>query len=314
MRFGVAGPPAPSQDRLEMTSQLCLPQPGQPGGAWTPVEAGLGRPARRGGGVATCALVWVVAAVLAADAAQTGAGRSWAERIEAGRAFLTNLFDPELELVPEYAGAKVYWLYHDNYLAAQVLDGPRPDLARRIRAAMARYGVTRSGKIELLFGDPQAGLPFRTHVLTNVAQVGAKLIRTERVGERLLTDWEQYADLLWLAAISMAKDAPEQARQHFEAALALWDGQGFCDRVTRHNGLYSTYKLALALIAAERLGQPLPLRAAVLDRLARLQSSAGGWITDYTAAGQPRGLANVETTCLVLLALEGELGRDAPPK
>lgn len=280
------------------------------GPASPPGQTRSGRRRHRRAGLVLGAVLWALGAAWASRAAESPASLSLAERIEAGRAFLTNLFDPELELLPEYAGARVYWLYHDNYLAAQLLERPRPDLARRIRAAMARYGVSQSGKIELLFGEPQAGLPFRTHVLTNVAQVGAKLIRTERVGDRLLPDWEQYADLLWLAAIARAKHAPDQARQHFQAALALWDGQGFCDRITRHNGLYATYKLALGLTAAQRLGQPLPMREAVLERLSRLQSPAGGWITDYTAAGQPRGLANVETTCLVLLALEGELGRD----
>jgi hypothetical protein len=36
----------------------------------------------------------------------------------------------------------------------------------------------------------------------------------------------------------------------------------------------------------------------------KLQDRPGGWITDYDTTGQPLGLANVETTCLVLLALE----------
>ena len=37
------------------------------------------------------------------------------------------------------------------------------------------------------------------------------------------------------------------------------------------------------------------------------QSKEGGWITDYRN-GDPVGLANVETTCLALLALEAQLG------
>jgi hypothetical protein len=37
-----------------------------------------------------------------------------------------------------------------------------------------------------------------------------------------------------------------------------------------------------------------------------LQSPAGGWITDYDREGKARGLANVETTCLVLMALRLE--------
>jgi hypothetical protein len=35
------------------------------------------------------------------------------------RTFLAGLFDPELGLLPEYRGATVYWLFHDNYLAAK---------------------------------------------------------------------------------------------------------------------------------------------------------------------------------------------------
>ena len=34
-----------------------------------------------------------------------------------GRTFLVNLLDPDLGLLPEYRGAKVYWLFHDNYEA-----------------------------------------------------------------------------------------------------------------------------------------------------------------------------------------------------
>jgi len=36
----------------------------------------------------------------------------------------------------------------------------------------------------------------------------------------------------------------------------------------------------------------------------KLHDQSGGWITDYDATGKPLGLANVETTCLVLMALE----------
>jgi len=43
------------------------------------------------------------------------------EAIQKGRTFLVNLMDPDLGLLPEYRGASVYWLFHDNYLAAKVL-------------------------------------------------------------------------------------------------------------------------------------------------------------------------------------------------
>lgn len=43
------------------------------------------------------------------------------EAIQKGQAFLVNLLDPDLGLLPEYRGSSVYWLFHDNYLAAKVL-------------------------------------------------------------------------------------------------------------------------------------------------------------------------------------------------
>ncbi len=41
----------------------------------------------------------------------------------------------------------------------------------------------------------------------------------------------------------------------------------------------------------------------MIARLLAMQSSDGGWKTDYKD-GKPVGLANVETTCLSLLALQ----------
>ena len=41
-----------------------------------------------------------------------------------------------------------------------------------------------------------------------------------------------------------------------------------------------------------------------LERLLALQSKEGGWITDYDEQRKPLGMANVETTCLAILALD----------
>jgi hypothetical protein len=68
-------------------------------------------------------------------------------------------------------------------------------------------------------------------------------------------------------------------------------------------GLYATYKLALAIHAAARLKRKLDMQDALLQRLSLQQHGEGGWITDYSADGTPRGMANVETTCLSLLSL-----------
>jgi len=45
-------------------------------------------------------------------------------------------------------------LYHDNYLAAKVLDRTEPDLAGKIRDAIEGSDVTGSGKFDILFGEP----------------------------------------------------------------------------------------------------------------------------------------------------------------
>ena len=100
--------------------------------------------------------------------------RSQKESIASGHAFLINLFDPELELLPEFHGSKTYWLYHDNYLAARTLADTKPELSRQILATMARFGVTNSGKIEIVFDEARQPLPFRAYQLTNVAVIHGK--------------------------------------------------------------------------------------------------------------------------------------------
>src|SRR5262249_37574518 len=125
------------------------------------------------------------------------------ERIARGQAFLIGLFDPDLDLLPEFRGSGTYWLFHDNYLAARVLTGARPELSRRIREAMTRFGVTNSGKIEILFDEAPRPLPFRNYQLADVRVIGAKRIRTEMVTTNILKGWEEYADLLLFAAMAL---------------------------------------------------------------------------------------------------------------
>jgi len=219
-----------------------------------------------------------------------------------GRTFLVGLLDSDLSLLPEYRGGNVYWLFHDNYLAAKVLAATHPQTAQNITAAIGREGIHKSGKIELIFGEAEKPLPFRQYQLLDVRHVANKVIRTEVATERVLEGWEKYADLLLLAVI--AERSPPAARRHWEAALQLWDGKGFLDAAARHDQRYSTYKLGLALLAARHLSPPAEPPQGLLDRLLSLQDDSGGWITDYDAAGKRKGLANVETTCLSILGIE----------
>jgi hypothetical protein len=228
-----------------------------------------------------------------------------------GRGFLVGLLDPDLGLLPEYRGAKIYWLFHDNYLAAKVLSASHPKIAQTIRAAIEREGVKKSGKIEILFGEAEKPLPFRKYELTDVRRAENKLVRTEIVTATESQSWTKYADLLLLA--SMAEPNREAARQHWDEALKMWDGNGFLDAAAKHNHLYATYKLALALIASNRLSPPAKVPDGLLDKLRSLQDDSGGWITDYDATGKKVGLANVETTCLSILGIEASAAAK-PPK
>jgi hypothetical protein len=124
------------------------------------------------------------------------------EATQRGRTFLAGLLDSELGLLPEYRGCKVYWLFHDNYLAAKVLKASHPEIAQTIRSAIEREGVRRSGKIEILFGEAEKPLPFHQYQLIEVRHTASKVVRTEVVTATKLEGWEQYADLLLLASIA----------------------------------------------------------------------------------------------------------------
>ena len=249
-------------------------------------------------------ILWIAFPVLALFGGMAqGAENDIAQRIQRGESFLARLFDDSLQLLPEYKDSSTYWLFHDNYLAAHLLAESRPDLSLRIRSSLKQFGVTNSGKIEIVFNEAKKPLPFRTYVLTNVALVEGKTIRTEIVTTNLLAGWDQYADLLLLASVAQARSASADARRNFDKAAAMWDTEGFQDPASRHGSRFATYKLALYLIAADRLGISPPHRVEVVERLLAMQTPDGGWITDYKE-GKPIGLANVETTCLALLAIK----------
>src|SRR5437899_386578 len=235
--------------------------------------------------------------------AQTSLGSSMAyDGVHKGEYFLVNILNPGLGLLPEYPGAKVYWLFHDNYLASKILTVSRPQISQRIMTSIHREGVGKEGKLELIFGEAEKPLPFHEYRLIDVRRDGDKTIRTEVLTDRVLDGWASYADLLLLASI--AETNRPIARQQWEAAMKLWDGKGFLDAAARHDQRYSTYKLGLALLAASRLSPRAEPPRGLLEKLLEFQDASGGWVTDYDAAGKKIGVANVETTCLCILGIK----------
>lgn len=226
------------------------------------------------------------------------------QAITKGRQFLVDLLDPALDLLPEYRGSKTYWLFHDNYLAAQVLRKSHPEIANKIDAALKREKVTSSGKIEIVIGPGKDLSPCYHYELLEVRRAGEKIIKTERKTEKNNFQWAEYADLLFLQSMC-ERDCLDAARGCYEKAIKLWDGQGFNDAAAKKDKRYATYKLALAILGRSMSRNPDDkLFIDMKQKLLKLQDKSGGWITDYDATGKALGLANVETTCLVLMALE----------
>jgi hypothetical protein len=220
-----------------------------------------------------------------------------------GRQFLADLLDKEMGMLPEFPGSKVYWLSHDNYLAIKMLEKSHPDVARTIQQAIEREGFSQSdGKTELLCGESRAVLPFRHYDLNELRREGGKIIRNELPTDRLMSGWETYADLLFIAAV--AEPDAAKANGYFEAGMKMWDGKGFVDAAYEKHQIYATYKLALAAIASRRVKPPQQVPAELGKRLLDVQGESGGWHTDYNAAGKKIGFTNVETTSLAILAVE----------
>jgi hypothetical protein len=119
--------------------------------------------------------------------------------------------------------------------------------------------------------------PFRQYDLIDVRRTVGKVIRTEIVTGAPLEGWTQYADLLLLACVAEADQTA--ARQHWDKAIQMWDGNGFLDAAAKHSQKYATYKLGLALIAAHHLSPSVKPPEGLLTKLLSLQST--------TAAGSP---------------------------
>ncbi len=201
----------------------------------------------------------------------------------------------------------------DNLLALYALrcaGAPAP--AADIQATYQRFGAPRHGLSEILDRQPVAWPP-RTPVQTRVVAYGAEEVWLEqRVGDAYMTDWAQYADLALGYALRLHQAGDRAAaRRAFTTALALWDGIGFVDAAYQADGVYATYKLALAVYTAHRLEQPIPpaILAALLTKQAPAAATcgtapcAGGFYTLYDATGMVRGDTNTETTAYAVLAL-----------
>lgn len=218
--------------------------------------------------------------------------------VELGAAFLQAQYVPDLGLLREspVTAPDVHWLTTDNRLAVWALDAAgAADLARSLEATLAQHAAAPHGLIEALAGATVLWPP-RTPVQREIAP-GVKA--ETRTGDAAMLDWIDYADLALYGALNAANRGDnDAARRVYDDALRMFDGRGFRDKA--FDGRYTTYKLALAQIAAHRIG--VTPDAALLTQLLAQQGADGGFIAHYTA-GEPVGDANTETTAYALLAL-----------
>jgi len=226
------------------------------------------------------------------------ASAQFTDAIHGATDFLFARYVPTVGLLnesPETAPDR-YWILTDNRLAAWALasTGHIADASSLHRTIDTLAPNAEHGLIESIVGVA-VHWPPRTPVQNEIAP-GIWL--ETRSGDEMF-DWSNYADLTLYAAINAANQGHnETARDHYDHALSMFDGLGFQDKA--FDGRYTTYKLALALLAAQRLN--LTPSSALVSQLLAQQSADGGFVAHYTADGQV-GDANTETTALALLAM-----------
>lgn len=225
--------------------------------------------------------------------------------IDRAVAFLHVQYNPSVRLLREspVVAPGRHWLATDNQLAVYALVAAGDPLAAKITQTLAengeRFDAGRHGVIEALAGVAIAWPP-RTHAQRELLP---GIWHEERVSGAPMLDWANYADLALYGALeAWNRGDAATAHNRYVTALARFDGTGFDDAATDTH--YTTYKLALALLVAQRLQEPL--RHDLLAALLAKQDATGGFVALYNRQGVPEGDANTETTAYAVLALIGQ--------
>lgn len=220
-----------------------------------------------------------------------------------GLAFLIARYNPALGLLNEspIAAPNNYWLTNDNALAAYAFARlGQLEMSATLQSSLQRYGHDSNGLIEVVWGLPVSFPPYAARQ-EMLSKVGIDDIWQEFHDGDPLLDWAEYSDLGFLGALNEYQHGQfAEALSIFSNTLAQFDGTGFHDKA--FNGLYATYKLALALYAGATIHAPIPNGDQLLKILGSMQTADGGYKTDYHDLDTPEGDANTETTALALLA------------
>jgi len=170
------------------------------------------------------------------------------------------------------------------------------DLALRIEKFLSIYRTDFYDYYQVLLDMP-IELPFKavTHVV--VANVSGVVVKHVKVTNSTMHDYDEYANLVAIKAIYYARMGDEErAREELRKLSKMFDGVGFKDKA--FNGLYETYKLALAAIAYRALGD-VEEAEKYIEIIKRVKPLTTLYTRNLTGVGD----LNTETASLVIIAL-----------
>lgn len=214
-----------------------------------------------------------------------------------GMSFLARQFDEQAGLLRESpAVPDHHWLVPDNQLALWVMElAIAADLEAEIAAGLDAHPGYTHGLIEALHGTAVAWPPSAPRV----QEIAPSVWVEQYSGGDPAVDWQDDSSLLLYGAINAIDAGQREEAEHlYNAVLRQFDGIGFIGSASADQ--YATGTLALALLTAERLRQPV--EQAIRDQLLALQQADGGFSPVYTAEG-PAGSSDTRTTALVLFTL-----------
>lgn len=189
-----------------------------------------------------------------------------------------------------------YWLIPDNLLVERVLqEANAAELSVDIETRLEDYGTLKNGLVEILNGDAVEWPP----KLAVQTEVSPTVWLESYTGDGTIDGWAARADLgFWGTMNAWNQKDAARARTLFADAMRLFDGTGFPDPTP--SGNYATADLALALLAAQRIGEPV--NDTIVRQLLALQGADGGFAAHYSAAGPVDG-PDTLTTAYALLSL-----------
>jgi hypothetical protein len=171
-------------------------------------------------------------------------------------------------------------------------------LADKVRAFLNTYPADFYDYYQILFSK-QFSLPFTTVEHVNVATINGITIKHVKRTDKVMYDYDQYANLVALKALyHVMHGQSENAVAELSKLNSLFDGRGFKDKAYQASQIYETYKLALAVIAYKSLG-----KTSEAEGYSKVLYSIKPFTTLYTANYTGVGDLNLETACLTAIAL-----------